>query len=106
MSLSAEIEKIEARNGLEPITSPNSGFAKVLFDWVSGQTLSEVLTRDFTGGEFVRNVRLSIDLLQQISNVSTPETSDLARQTIGLMERGVVSLSGEFESEILEEESL
>ena len=105
MSLSAAIERIEVRNGLEPITSPNSGFAKVLFDWVSGQTLSEVLTRDFTGGEFVRNVRLSIDLLQQISNVSTPETSNLARQTIGLMERGVVSLSGEFESEILEEES-
>ena len=97
MLLSAEIEKIETRYGLEPITSPNSGFAKVLFDWVLGRTLSEVLTREFTGGEFVRNVRLSIDLLQQISNVSTPDTAKLARETIGLMERGVVSLSGEFE---------
>jgi len=105
MLLSAEIEKIEAGYGLEPITSPDAGFAKVVFDWVSGRALSEVLTREFTGGEFVRNVRLSIDLLHQISNVSTPETSELARQTIGLMERGVVSLSGELESGTLQKES-
>ena len=105
MLLSDEIEKIEAGYGLEPITSPDAGFAKVVFDWVSGRTLSEVLTREFTGGEFVRNVRLSIDLLHQISNVSNPETSELARQTIGLMERGVVSLSGELESGTLQKES-
>jgi ATP-dependent RNA helicase HelY len=105
MLLSFEIEKIEAELGIEPITLPNSGFAKIIFDWVAGQTLSEVLTKDFTGGEFVRNVRLSIDLLQQISNVSSTETSILARQTIGLMERGVVSLNGEFESETPQEES-
>ena len=103
--LSAEIEKIETVYGLEPIASPDAGFAKVVFDWVSGRTLSEVLTRDFTGGEFVRNVRLSIDLLHQISNVSSPETSELARKTIRSMERGVVSSSGEFESEIPQEES-
>jgi len=103
--LSAEIEKIETGYGLEPITSPDAGFAKVVFDWVSGRTLSEVLTREFTGGEFVRNVRLSIDLLHQISNVSSPKTSELARQTICSMERGVVSLSGEFESELLQGES-
>jgi len=105
MLLSDEIEKIEAGYGLEPITSPDAGFAKVVFDWVSGRTLSEVLTREFTGGEFVRNVRLSIDLLHQISNVSNPETSELARQTIGLMERGVVSLSGELELGTSHEES-
>jgi superfamily II RNA helicase len=104
MLLNDEIEQIEFKFGIESTTHPNSGFAKVVFDWVSGRSLSEVLTKEFTGGEFVRNVRLSIDLLQQISNVSTLETRKLAMQTVSLMERGVVSLSGEFESEILQED--
>ena len=87
-------------------SSPDSGFSKVVFDWVSGCTLGEVLTKEFTGGEFVRNVRLSIDLLKQISNVARPETAKLALQTVELMERGVVSLSGEFETKTLQEKGL
>ena len=101
--LNDEIERIEMRFGITPNSPPDSGFSKVVFDWVSGCTLGEVLTKEFTGGEFVRNVRLSIDLLKQISNVARPETAKLALQTVELMERGVVSLSGEFETKTLQE---
>ena len=101
MLLNDEIERTEARFGIQSNSRPDSGFAKVLFDWVSGRTLGEVLTKEFTGGEFVRNVRLSIDLLKQISNLVPPETAKLALQTVELMERGVVSLDAEFESKVL-----
>ena len=101
MLLNDEIERTEARFGIQSNSRPDSGFAKVVFDWVSGRTLGEVLTKEFTGGEFVRNVRLSIDLLKQISNLVPPETAKLALQTVELMERGVVSLDAEFESKVL-----
>ena len=64
------------------------------------------MTNEFTGGEFVRNVRLSIDLLKQISSVTRPETAKLALQTVELMERGIVSLGGEFESKVLQQKGL
>lgn len=98
MLLNDEIERIEVGFGIQPNTPPDPGFAKVVFDWVSGRTLSEVLTKELTGGEFVRNIRLSVDLLKQISNVAAPETAKLSLRTVELMERGVVSLGGEFES--------
>ena len=103
MILNDEIERIEVGFGIQPNTPPDPGFAKVVFDWVSGRTLSEVLTKELTGGEFVRNIRLSVDLLKQISNVAAPETAKLSLRTVELMERGVVSLGGEFESEVLQE---
>ena len=103
MLLNDEIERIEVGFGIQPNTPPDPGFAKVVFDWVSGRTLSEVLTKELTGGEFVRNIRLSVDLLKQISNVAAPETAKLSLRTVELMERGVVSLGGEFESEVLQE---
>ena len=106
MLLNDEIERIEVGFGIQPNTPPDPGFAKVVFDWVSGRTLSEVLTKEFTGGEFVRNIRLSVDLLKQISNVAAPETAKLSLRTVELMERGVVSLGGEFESEVLQEKGL
>ena len=106
MLLNDEIERIEARFKIQPNSPPDPGFAKVVFDWVSGRTLGEVLTNEFTGGEFVRNVRLSIDLLKQISSVTRPETAKLALQTVELMERGIVSLGGEFESKVLQQKGL
>ena len=106
MLLNDEIERIEVGFGIQPNTPPDPGFAKVVFDWVSGRTLSEVLTKEVTGGEFVRNIRLSVDLLKQISNVAAPETAKLSLRTVELMERGVVSLGGEFESEVLQEKGL
>ena len=106
MLLNDEIERIEVGFGIQPNTPPDPGFAKVVFDWVSGRTLSEALTKELTGGEFVRNIRLSVDLLKQISNVAAPETAKLSLRTVELMERGVVSLGGEFESEVLQEKGL
>ena len=106
MLLNDEIERIEVGFGIQPNTPPDPGFAKVVFDWVSGRTFSEVLTKELTGGEFVRNIRLSVDLLKQISNVAAPETAKLSLRTVELMERGVVSLGGEFESEVLQEKGL
>ena len=103
MLLNDEIERIEARFRIQPNSPPDPGFAKVVFDWVSGRTLGEVRTKEFTGGEFVRNVRLSIDLLKQISSVTRPETAKLALQTVELMERGIVSLGGEFELKALQQ---
>jgi len=46
-----------------------------------------------------------MDLLQQIANVSTLETKQIAVNAIESIERGVVVVAGEFDSGILREET-
>ncbi len=96
--LNREISEIEDSYKIESIVNPDPGFAQVIHDWVLGSELSDVLTEEFSGGEFVRNLRLSMDLLKQISNVLPSESRKTALSAIDLIERGVVVVNMEFDS--------
>ena len=106
MMLNERIAEIEMGIKIEINPVPELGFAIVIQKWVSVADLTEVMSKELSAGEFVRNLRLSMDLLQQIANVSTLETKQIAVNAIESIERGVVVVAGEFDSGILREKQV
>ena len=99
----ADVAADEEAAGLVAMSAPDPGFARSVLSWTAGGELAEVLDGGgadaFTGGEFVRNVRLVADLLRQVAKVGPPRVARTARQAVGELERGVVSLTREFAGE-------
>ena len=60
---------------------PIPGFTAAIHAWASGDDLADVLEdEEMTGGDFVRNVKQTIDLLRQIADVAPdPDTAATAR---------------------------
>ena len=79
-----------------PLTRPpDPGFLAIAHAWVAGGPLDQVLDdADLSGGDFVRNAKLLIDLLRQVADAaSEPETARAARQAADGIFRGVVAAS-------------
>ncbi|MEO2114611.1 MAG: hypothetical protein ABGX79_08715, partial [Acidimicrobiales bacterium] len=99
----ADVAADEEAAGLVAMSAPDPGFARSVLSWTAGGELAEVLDGGgadaFTGGEFVRNVRLVADLLRQVAKVGPPRVARTARRAVGELERGVVSLTREFAGE-------
>jgi ATP-dependent RNA helicase HelY len=74
---------------------PDPGFTAAVHAWASGDELADVLDdEEMTGGDFVRNVKQTIDLLSQIAEVApNPETAATARTAAARCLRGVVAAS-------------
>ena len=94
MDLAHELAVEEQRHGVAPAEPPDPGFAESARRWAEGADFSEVLNGHLSGGEFVRNVRLLVDLLGQLAEVGTPSVARSARSAAGSLERGVVTLTG------------
>jgi len=93
--LAASLNVDEEASGLPLTRPPDPGFLALAHAWVAGEPLDEVLDEeDLSGGDFVRNAKLLIDLLRQIADAaSDPDTSASARRAAELMFRGVVAAS-------------
>ena len=74
---------------------PDPGFTAAIYAWVQGEDLADVLEdEEMTGGDFVRNVKQTIDLLRQIADVvSEPATAAVARSAADACLRGVIAAS-------------
>ncbi|MGQ0824719.1 MAG: DEAD/DEAH box helicase [Actinomycetota bacterium] len=74
---------------------PDPGFTAAIHSWVMGDDLADVLEdEEMTGGDFVRNVKQTIDLLRQIADVAPdPVTAATARAAADACLRGVVAAS-------------
>ena len=74
---------------------PDPGFTAAIHAWVKGEDLADVLEdEEMTGGDFVRNVKQTIDLLRQIGDVVPNEaTAATARAAADLCLRGVIAAS-------------
>lgn len=95
--LSDELARAERRAGVAETRRPDAGFAPVAHAWAAGETLGVLLDSepDMTAGDFVRNVKVLIDLLRQIASVApAAATRAAARQAADAIHRGVVALSG------------
>ena len=87
---------LSERDGRLPETrQPDPGLTPLVAGWVRGDDLSVVLEDgEFTGGDFVRNVKQCIDLLRQIGDVAPdPATAAAARGAADACSRGVVAAS-------------
>ncbi len=91
-----ELSDLEAEHGLDFLRDPDPGFAWAAFRWAGGARLEAVLDEsDLTAGDFVRWVKMLLDLLDQVAKVSDPSTSVhvAARDAVRAMRRGVVAYS-------------
>jgi ATP-dependent RNA helicase HelY len=93
-SFAAALHELETEARLPPTRPVDSGFVPYAYDWAMGDDLADVLDDDeLTGGDFVRNVRQMIDLLEQLAVVGTPETAPAARAAAAACSRGVIAAS-------------
>jgi ATP-dependent RNA helicase HelY len=74
---------------------PDPGFTAAIHGWALGDELADVLEdEEMTGGDFVRNVKQTIDLLRQIAEVAPdPVTAATARSAVDACLRGVIAAS-------------
>jgi ATP-dependent RNA helicase HelY len=85
----------ERRAGLTPTRRPDPGFMAVAHAWASGGDLDEVLEdEELTAGDFVRTMKVLLDLLGQVSRVATdPDTAQAADIAAQASLRGLVAAS-------------
>ncbi len=94
-ALHARINKLERANGLPLTNAPDGTLFAAVHGWALGGDLDDVLERDITGGDFVRQAKQIIDLLRQIGTAALdPETRHAARAAAERLDRGVVTASG------------
>jgi len=93
--LAAALVADERRTGLTPTRRPDPGFIAVAHGWASGGDLDEVLEdEDLTAGDFVRTMKVLLDLLGQVARVATdPATCAAAEQAAQISLRGLVAAS-------------
>ena len=92
-SLCDDLNADQRRRGLNGHRSPNAGFGAIAYAWVSGESLIDVVGDDeITGGDFVRTMKMLVDLLGQLAR-SAPqaETRRACAQAAQLAARDVVT---------------
>jgi ATP-dependent RNA helicase HelY len=90
-----ELNRAEADAGLPMTRGPDPGFFAAAHGWAAGEELADVIAEEeFSGGDFVRNIKQLIDLVRQIGEVSTePGTAKSASEAAERLFRGVVIAS-------------
>ena len=92
IELAERISLSEKKFKISVTKSPHFGMFNVINNWCNDINLKKILSKsDIAPGDFVRNVKQIIDLLKQISRLNLPELTDLANQSILLLDKGVVS---------------
>jgi len=94
--LFGELSDVEADHGVDFLRQPDPGFAWAAWRWAGGARLETVLDEsDLTAGDFVRWVKMLLDLLDQVASVADASGSvrGVARDAVRAMRRGVVAYS-------------
>lgn len=93
VKLWGDLETLERDHRLDFLREPDFGFALAAWQWASGFGLATVLgDSDLTAGDFVRQIRQLLDLLDQVATAAgdTP-LRKTARLASGAINRGVVA---------------
>lgn len=90
-----DLAALERDHKLDQLREPDVGFAFAAWRWAEGDELDDVLeSSDMAAGDFVRNIKQLIDLVEQIADAAgdTP-LRRTARMSARAMRRGVISYS-------------
>lgn len=90
LSISKQLNRDEAQLALTVTRSPCSDLAGAVWQWTQGGELDQIGLGEMAPGDFVRNVRQTIDLLKQLENAYPELRADLV-QARKLLDRGVVA---------------
>ena len=87
-----EVSLLERDHRLDNGRDPDIGFAEAAYWWATGLPLGEILAQtDLTAGDFVRWMRMVVDLLGQLADAVGPGgVRDRSREAIVLLRKGVV----------------
>jgi len=91
----SELVDLERRHRLDFLREPDAGFAWAAYRWAEGDDLDDVLHEtQLAAGDFVRWVKQLIDLAGQVADAAGDSPlRKKARETVGLLRRGVVAYS-------------
>jgi ATP-dependent RNA helicase HelY len=94
-----ELTTDERLHNLPLTRQPEAGFALALHQWAAGAPLGYCMSAaaesgaELTPGDFVRQCRQAIDLLQQVAKTAyTDEVKANARRAVDAIQRGVVAI--------------
>jgi len=92
-ALSDGLQLEERRCELSIHRAPDPTFAAIAYAWVSGEGFAGIVDEEnLTGGDFVRTMKLLIDLLRQLAKVCPdPHTRTAAAKAADAASRGVVA---------------
>jgi ATP-dependent RNA helicase HelY len=95
-----DLNRDEAMLRIPPTRRPEPSFFPLAYAWASGEPLDRVLEEeDLSGGDFVRHVKLLVDLLHQVARAAPlASTRRVAEQAAHALVRGVVAVSGAVEA--------
>ena len=90
-----DLRAVEGRHGTQPLRDPDAGFARTAHRWTAGHGLAAVLADAelgpaLTAGDFVRAMRQTLDMLEQIGGIAEAPVSTTARRAAASARRGVV----------------
>lgn len=69
---------------------PDPGLTEAVYGWALGEPLDVVLDPEMTGGDFVRSMRMVVDVCRQVASVADGPLRDAARDAVHAIDRGVV----------------
>lgn len=95
LDISDDLTEEESDHGL-PLTKPlDPGFVASTLQWANDGSLEDVLAEaECTAGDFVRTMKMLMDLLRQVGQIAPDETTrSTARSAADLLFRGVVAVS-------------
>lgn len=69
---------------------PDPGLVEAVYGWALGEPLDLVLGQEMTGGDFVRSMRMVVDICRQVASVADGELRDAALNAVSAIDRGVV----------------
>ena len=69
---------------------PDPGLVEAVYGWALGEPLDLVLGKEMTGGDFVRSMRMVVDICRQVASVADGELRDAALDAVHAIDRGVV----------------
>ena len=95
-SISERLQGAERSRGLPVTRAPDMGFASTAYRWCAGRDLAEVLDDDMSAGDFVRNIKVLVDLLRQFALVApSAATRACGERAADALVRGVIATSSE-----------
>jgi ATP-dependent RNA helicase HelY len=91
-SLWQQLDDLEQDHRLPGSEPPASGLSQAMYSWARGALLDQVLSEaDMAAGDFVRWVKQTIDLLDQLSLVADAPLASTARSALDAVRRGIVT---------------
>ena len=90
--LANQLINLEMKYKLEYVRLPHFGVAEQVRKWAQGESLQKVLKNsDLAPGDFVRVAKQVTDLLRQIAKLKIDPISQIARESVHRINRGVVA---------------